>query len=203
MFEKPKIVFPNLQNTNKFAYDETGAYINAPAVILPTNDKFLTAILNSKLVWYFLTSICVVRNGGYVEVKPQYFEQIPIPKISEEIKPELSELTIQIISKTSEKQKLQSLFLHLLENKFAELKINKKLENWHELEFKDFLKELQKAKIKLNISEEAEWIQYFNEQTEKVKTIKSEIEKTDREIDRMVYELYGLTEEEIKIVENV
>jgi len=28
-----------------------------------------------------------------------------------------------------------------------------------------------------------------------------EIETTDREIDRFVYELYGLTEEEIKIVE--
>jgi hypothetical protein len=28
-----------------------------------------------------------------------------------------------------------------------------------------------------------------------------EIEATDREIDRLVYELYGLTEEEIRIVE--
>jgi len=31
--------------------------------------------------------------------------------------------------------------------------------------------------------------------------LQSEIEKKDREIDRMVYELYELTEEEIKIVE--
>jgi hypothetical protein len=31
--------------------------------------------------------------------------------------------------------------------------------------------------------------------------LKSEIDKTDKEIDRMVYELYGLTEEEVKIVE--
>ena len=29
-----------------------------------------------------------------------------------------------------------------------------------------------------------------------------EIESTDRAIDRLVYELYGLTEEEIKIVES-
>jgi transcriptional regulator GlxA family with amidase domain len=28
-----------------------------------------------------------------------------------------------------------------------------------------------------------------------------EIESTDRQIDRLVYELYGLTEEEIRIVE--
>jgi hypothetical protein len=31
--------------------------------------------------------------------------------------------------------------------------------------------------------------------------MQTEIDKTDREIDRMVYALYGLTEEEIKIVE--
>ncbi|MCF8366664.1 MAG: hypothetical protein K9H16_12825, partial [Bacteroidales bacterium] len=192
---------PNLQNTNKFAFDESGAYINAPAVILPTNDKFITAILNSKLVWYFLTSICVVRNGGYIEVKPQYFEQIPIPEISEEKKQELQNITNQIISGTSEKHKTQSQFLKLLESKFVDLKLTKKLQNWHELKFKDFIKELQKSKIKLNLSQEAEWMNYFNEQKEKVQTIKSEIEKTDKEIDQMVYQLYDLTVEEIKIVE--
>jgi hypothetical protein len=32
--------------------------------------------------------------------------------------------------------------------------------------------------------------------------LKAEIEKTDAEIDRLVYELYGLTAEEIKIVED-
>ena len=31
--------------------------------------------------------------------------------------------------------------------------------------------------------------------------IRREIESTDRAIDRLVYELYGLTEEEIRIVE--
>lgn len=30
-----------------------------------------------------------------------------------------------------------------------------------------------------------------------------QIETTDRQIDHLVYELYGLTQEEIKIVENV
>jgi hypothetical protein len=31
--------------------------------------------------------------------------------------------------------------------------------------------------------------------------LQRQIEATDREIDRLVYELYGLTEEEIRIVE--
>jgi hypothetical protein len=34
-------------------------------------------------------------------------------------------------------------------------------------------------------------------------TIDCQIEATDRQIDALVYELYGLTEEEIRIVEDV
>ncbi len=48
---------------------------------------------------------------------------------------------------------------------------------------------------------EAEWMQYFNEQKQKAQEFKSEIDRVDAEIDRMVYELYGLSEEEIRIVE--
>jgi hypothetical protein len=36
---------------------------------------------------------------------------------------------------------------------------------------------------------------------QKALALKAEIDRTDKEIDQMVYELYGLTEEEIRIVE--
>ncbi len=45
-------------------------------------------------------------------------------------------------------------------------------------------------------------MEVFESKKEKAQTLKSEIEKTDKEIDQMGYGLYGLTEEEIKIVEN-
>ncbi len=132
LFEKPKIIFPNLQNTNKFAFDTGGAYLNAPAVFLPTDDKYLLAILNSKVIWHFLKSICVVRSGGYIEVKPQYFEQIPIPEIS-----------------NNEKRSFINLVDKILESK-----------------------------------------KHGKDTT-----------ALEAEIDRMVYELYGLTDEEVRVVE--
>ena len=55
--------------------------------------------------------------------------------------------------------------------------------------------------MQLSLSEEAEWMQYFNEQKQKAQKLKSEIDRTDKKIDQMVYDLYGLTEEEIRIVE--
>ncbi|MCK4796471.1 MAG: Eco57I restriction-modification methylase domain-containing protein, partial [Spirochaetes bacterium] len=85
-FETGKIAWPNLQNSNKFSYDDEGFYINAPAVILPTNNKTLLCLLNSKLAWFFFKDICVIRSGGFVEMKPQYFEQFPV-QISESTTP--------------------------------------------------------------------------------------------------------------------
>ena len=46
-----------------------------------------------------------------------------------------------------------------------------------------------------------EWMEVFETKKAEAQSLKAEIEKTDKEIDQMVYELYGLSEEEIKIVE--
>ena len=199
LFEKPKIIFPNLQNTNKFCLDPIGVFVNAPAVFLPVASKTLVCILNSKLVWVFLKSICVVRSGGYIEVKPQYFEQIPIPIFKDEV--EFERKADKIIWLTDELQKTQGSFINLLQSRFDIEKLSKKLQNWGELEFKDFLKELKKAKVQLSLSEEAEWMQYFTEQKQKAQELKSEINKIESDIDQMVYQLYGLNNEEISIVE--
>ncbi|MDX9883727.1 MAG: Eco57I restriction-modification methylase domain-containing protein [Prolixibacteraceae bacterium] len=63
-------------------------------------------------------------------------------------------------------------------------------------------KGLQPIVDKLTKNDEFEWMELFEAKKEKAQTIQSEIEKTDREIDRMVYVWYGLTGEDIKIVED-
>ena len=71
-----------------------------------------------------------------------------------------------------------------------------KLKDWHLLSFTEFTKELAKKKVKLSLADEAEWEVYSHEQKQKAQTLKTEINHTDRKIDWMVYELYGLREEE-------
>jgi hypothetical protein len=148
-----------------------------------------------------MRNTAITRRGGYQEYKVQYLEKIPIKQINKNEKINFELIVDKIIELNAFQNQLISSFLNLLFSKFGIDKLSRNLQNWHEIEFRDFLKELQKVKVKLSLSEEAEWMNYFNEQKQKAQTLKSEIDKTDREIDRMVYELYGLTEEEIKIVE--
>ncbi len=92
-------------------------------------------------------------------------------------------------------------FLELLESKLNMNSSSKKLQNWNDLKFSGLLKELKRLKVKLSLEAVAEWVKYFKGQKQKVGALKTEIDKTDREIDEIVYELYGLTEDEIAIVE--
>jgi len=47
-----------------------------------------------------------------------------------------------------------------------------------------------------------EWMEVFEAKKAEAVQLQEQINKTDKEIDQMVYELYGLSEEEIKIVES-
>ena len=82
-----------------------------------------------------------------------------------------------------------------------EQKISKKLDNWYLLDFASLLFELKKVKVLLDFNNEEKLLIYFEEKKNLVFNLKTQIDQTDREIDRMVYELYELTEEEIQIVE--
>ena len=85
-------------------------------------------------------------------------------------------------------------------------KLSGKLEKWYELSFEEFIKEINKA-IKaqkgtpLTKKDEFDWIDLFEENKQKANALQTQIATTDKAIDAMVYELYGLSEEEIKIVE--
>jgi len=155
----------------------------------------------SKLVWYFLTNICVVRSGGYIEVKPQYFEQIPLPVISNQNKIDLKLVTEKIIFSTSESQKISIKFIKLLNSKFEDLNITNKLKKWFYLSFTDFQKELKKQKIKLSLTDASDWMDFLEQQTKSYIELSNTIISMENEIDKMVYEIYGLSEDEIAIVE--
>ena len=93
-------------------------------------------------------------------------------------------------------------FQRNLKREFNLEDLPKKLQEWYMLSFADFLKELEKKKVKLSLKQKSEWENYFLQEANETLSIKTKIDRTDQEVDRMVYELYGLSEEEIAVVEN-
>ena len=95
-------------------------------------------------------------------------------------------------------------FLKRAKDNFDLEKLSKKLEAFYESDFKTFLKELKKKKVTLTLKDQDEWEEYFETYQKELLEIQAQIDTTDKQIDEMVYELYGLyglSEEEVAVVE--
>jgi hypothetical protein len=202
-----KIVVRQVGNPEPiFAFDSFGfPTLNTMYSIVLTKEtydyNYLISILNSNFIHKYWMSKFDDNKELFPKIKGYQLKQLPIPSITSLDQIPFIEKAETIISFNKELQEHTHKFLRTLERKFSLSELPKKLQDWYLLSYSDFIKELGKKKIILSLSEEAEWESYFTTEAQKALELKSNIEKTDKEIDQMVYTLYELTEDEIKIVE--
>lgn len=164
--------------------------------------EYIVAVLNSSLMSFY-------HRKKYLEEFKDRFQKIlikdcklfPIKPVGADIQERYIPLVTQIVEQSA-KYNAQVLAVgNLLRSKYNLPTLSRALENWPSLEFKGFLAELKKAKVSLTLAVEAEWLSYFTAEKAKAQALQAQIAKTDKEIDALVYQLYGLTEEEISVVE--
>jgi hypothetical protein len=216
--EKKKIITSHASISPSFTISKKSEYFNQNVygIVLKQNIPIfqVLSILNSKLTDYFMRNTSSMINGGYYLYKTDYLSQIPII-FKENFR--LQKITEIALSENDNFFKIIEKFRIYILSQYAVEKLPKKLQNWHELDFAGFIKELNKAINKKNRArrkndekelpkltkkDEFEWLDLFEENKKKAVELKTQIDQTDAEIDQMVYELYGLSEEEIEIVEN-
>ncbi len=142
-FEKPKIVYGKITTRPRFTIDTEGYFVNDANFFIPTVDKRLLAILNSKLGWFLVRNTCTQIRGGY-QLIWEYFGNIPISE-----KPDNG--VSNLVDEISE--------------------LSKKLQP------------------------------ISDQDTTEARSLREKIASVDSEIDKKVYELYNLTEEEIGLIE--
>ncbi len=148
--ERPKIIFPDIATTCRFALDTRGHFGANTVYFLPTADLYLLGLLNSQLALFYFTETCAALEGAgepYLRFFGQYLEGFPIVESS--TAPKRREKIETLVE--------QTLALH---------------------------RGLPRART-------------AHDKT----ALQRQIHAIDRQIDRLVYELYGLTEDEIKMVE--
>lgn len=88
-------------------------------------------------------------------------------------------------------------FIDFIKSNYNPKGISTRLQKFYTLSFSEVGQELKKQNVSLTNEDETTLRQTFD----RIQAINDEITQTDNEIDGMVYTLYGLTEEEIQIVE--
>ena len=214
-FLSPKIVYPRTNNQCNFQLDLDGHFLSDNNFYIKSSSKTLLGILNSKLIFFYLKSICTTLQGGYFDFRRDKIDTIPLKNVENENLGIVSFVDEQI-RQHDNKKNINDKFQKYLEQTFKLEKLSKKLQDWHELEFGEFIKEINKAikkenkeRVKNNETpiatltklDEMDWMDVFETKKAEAQALQQQINQTDKEIDAMVYELYGLTDDEIAIVE--
>jgi len=231
-FKNPRVLVMEVTRGSFYKITSTVVqkeYYNTPSIINiihPENNlnlvKSLCALLNSRLAtWYHIkvhAKANAVTSIPKILIKDIRRFPLPINLI------ELSSIATVRLRQGMQYSDLTTKFQFFFSSQYKLEKLPRKLENWYELKFGEFIKELNKS-IKANNKllekaakeagfqavlvdiltkkDEFEWMSFFEENKKKAQDLQTQINATEREIDQMVYELYGLTEEEIKIVEEL
>jgi len=203
----PKIIISWIRYFRCF-YDKNNEFLawKSTSVLTNLNNNYLyetiLSIFNSKLISFFLKQVYSSSWMDWgINFSPDMIKSIPIPEITFSEQQPFIERADKMLSLNKELHELTDKFFNRIKDNLKVEKITKKLESFYEWEFKDFLDELKKQKIILSLSDQDQREPYFKEYKEKILVLKGEIERTDREIDEMVFELYGLSEEEKRVVE--
>ena len=206
-FVVPDITFGIQITIDNFGYCvKNGGYGMIIKDEYKNQSMYYLTLLNSSLLWFYLKNIGTELRGGYFRFNTNYINPFPLPKIENlEQQEPFIEMANQMLELNKKLQELKQNFTN-------ELKLEKlpiKLQKFEELDFDDFVKEYAKAK-KLKFADKLEernfkneWQKLFENDKKEVLELQNQINITDKEIDRMVYKLYDLNEDEIKIVEDI
>jgi type II restriction/modification system DNA methylase subunit YeeA len=98
-FAKDKIIWGEISDKAKFAYDDTGKYTNDRCSIMTgTSLKYFTAILNSKVTEWYFNQISTSSGMGTNMWKIYKIEQLPIKELSEQQQQPFITLVDQILA---------------------------------------------------------------------------------------------------------
>ena len=210
MFETPKIITAEISFGCNMTYDTKNLYHNTKCYTILFNDVYVRftqaylTILNSRILWYYLSQTGYTLRGGFFCFKTKYLEPFHLPDLTspenKDIAESLSDFADTMLSLNSQLQDKRSRFLHRLSDNLEGVKITTALQTFDTMDFKGFVAELKKQKIKLSLSQQDEWEEYFNKRVVECRELSAQIKATDEEIDNRVFDLYGLTEEERRII---
>jgi type I restriction-modification system DNA methylase subunit len=163
--------------------------------------EYIWALLNSKLVNWYVYRFIFSKAVRTMHFDSPVTSRLPIPKVSSEKQQPFITHAETMLMTTRQLTELRKRVLTLLLSKTGIQKASTKLQEWDALTWAELEAEFRKAKVQLSLNEQEELLQYFEQKKAEAEKLKTTLATTDRAIDALVYELYGLTAEEIAVVE--
>jgi len=194
-FNLQKVIYPHFNDRANFLFDTQNFYSNDKSYIIPTTENGLTAYLNARPLWLFLTGLAPAVRGGFREARVHYVSQLPI----DFQRAKFAELEANARSPSIERFAVVGDFVHRLSDIGAP---ERSFWDWPELDFLALRARLTKRfRIEIPVKERDEWERYFRLRKAEVEELSARIADAEAEINDRVYHLFDLDRDEIALIE--
>ncbi|MDP3009821.1 MAG: N-6 DNA methylase [Methylococcales bacterium] len=206
LMEKAKIVYSRFMPHPLFCLDSTGKYHNDALYFISSVGYYELGLLNSKLCWHLLTANALTMSGGFYQILGHVLEKVSIPSATDDQKSHIADLAekCQQAAETryKEQQNLIGIIPSLHPNKQVD-KLSTALQNWWQLDFAAFQKQIIKEfKQDIPVKDLTEWKELLETGKQDIEKLTLEIATHERDLNTAVYQLFHLTDAEIKLIES-
>lgn len=189
-FDGAKITYPEIGKEARFVLETEGRYLNNKCFFLPSADWFLLGVLNSSSVFAYLKEVCALLgdkdDGGRLEYRAQYLEQLPIPDAPTAERERVGKLAKQTQTLHSQRRARSEQFIRALGLDPADSTSRNPLEQPWTLAADDYAKRARK------LHGRAPDMKLYEVARDETAALTEQIAKIEAEIDARVGALYGL-----------
>jgi hypothetical protein len=207
-FAAPKISYPHFNDTRNFLFEPLGAFSNDKSYLIPSDDRALLGLLNSRVLWFMLSSMSPPVRGGFHELRVQYVKKLPIPAWNDTARAELAAVSEQASKAAQERLTLQTALTRRIPDLCPpdrDPKLTTRLQEWWtQPDFAAFRAEVKKVfKADIPLADRSAWEDWITRDRAEIARLSAEIAKAEAQIDSIVYALFDLTPDEITLLESV
>ena len=81
-FTQTKLVSPSFYNHQTFAVDTDGFFCDRTCYLIPTEERWLCGILNSRVAEWFYSQVSRQLSGNELRARSRYMQLIPVPSVT-------------------------------------------------------------------------------------------------------------------------
>jgi len=200
LFEKEKIIYREISSEPNFTFDSSNYFLGNTAYILNSDSidlKYILGLLNSNVLFWTFKQICYnLGKTGFRFIKI-FVEQLPI-KINENYEEEVINIVNEILELNNKIRFNELNLFSYLKKNLGIMDFSKKLELFYLLNEKQFIKEIKKVNEEFD---EIELLTIFNLSKNNIQQLNEEFKIKNHDLNQIIYKIYELDEEEIKIIE--
>ena len=203
-FDKPKLLYPDIMWRADFCVAPAGIYINNTTYLLPKNDLWVLACLNSPVLWSYLWRTAQHAKDEALRMFSDYLVTVPISSPSQEQLDLALPAIEQSVALTTDIQSACAGVLDLLRMEYEVSEPGRVLSDFARLGSDDFVREVKKRRDKtapaLSVAALKALRALHDSEVPAVQEKRAQLLQHEHTLATAVHAAYQLTEEDLSLL---